>query len=533
MKMIIRMTVILAGLLFTAVVAQAQRTGAEHLARCEQSSEKGDLAKAIEHCSKAIAVEPTLEDAYILRASLYKRRGDLDAAIADQTKLIELTQGMTMFLVYRAELYLMQNKTDAALADLNMAIDKRPDGLFGARAYFYRGTINEARNMIAEAVADYEMAIRLRPHYTEASERLARIRPRLPSPPVSPTPPAVVPTPPAVVPTPTPKPVPVANNWNRMVLTGTGLSVESPMPFVLTQDKPDPLSETQTANVFWTMSHAGIFATIRYLKSTDGKTPRQSLEYTAKIFAESNNNPIAPVADVSFMGEPAVQFEEEFTDVYDPAKPRKKRRVVGFGSAGEVTTIQINYPASDAAAASMSEQIFRSFQKQGEQIAETPRMPPANWQFVRFHGLELEVPSLTVAPKCGLNIPDPLLIESDKVCYEWDKSPIVRIDYEMYKPTVAVPSAAALAQKMMTLRKELKGESKLDTIEEYSTEPFTVAGADAVKLKIYTGYGIAGTREEIMFIKLANEVWTVRTYEFMRFKYTADAVKRIAASIRF
>jgi tetratricopeptide (TPR) repeat protein len=140
----IRMCVLLTTLVF-AVPAIAQRTAADYLKLCEASSEKGDNAKAIGLCTKAIALNSSLEDAYMLRASLYKRQGDLDAAIADQTKLIELTSGMTMFLVYRAELYLLQNKADLALADLDRAIDKLPVGLYGARAYYHRGTINEAR----------------------------------------------------------------------------------------------------------------------------------------------------------------------------------------------------------------------------------------------------------------------------------------------------------------------------------------------------------------------------------------------------
>ncbi len=60
------------------------------------------------------------------------------------------------------------------------------------------------------------------------------------------------------------------------------------------------------------MSHNGLWGTVRYIGSTDGKTPRQSLEGTAKFFAESNRMPVAPVVDITFLGQSAVQFEEEF-----------------------------------------------------------------------------------------------------------------------------------------------------------------------------------------------------------------------------
>ncbi len=180
----------------------------------------------------------------------------------------------------------------------------------------------------------------------------------------------------------------------------------------------------------------------------------------------------------------------------------------------------MSYPAANTAIASTAEQIFGSFQKQGAVITATPKMPPANWQYAQFHGLRFETPNPTPQKDCR-HFPNNLLAESSKVCYEWDKLSIITVNYSRYHAGRAVPTVAQLAQQLIDVYKDQKKESTLNTLEEYATVPVVIPVADAIRVKIYTGYGTTGSRSEITFIKRGSEIWEFRTWEAIRWQYTS------------
>jgi tetratricopeptide (TPR) repeat protein len=506
-------------LLFFAPAAFAQT---DYLKQCIAYNDTNHDAQALAFCTKAIEADPGSEDAYFNRAIVYQRQKNFAAAIADQSKLIEMT-GFAMFYVYRAELNLKQGRPEPALADLNIAISKKPAGIYGARAYYYRGTINETRGKTAAAIADYESANKLVPGHYESTQRLAVLKPAQAN---------------SIKLPPLPQPTQAAAlkaGWKRMELTGTGLSVGSPAPFELKQDKADPLMETQTAYVFWTLSNGGVFATVMYKRSTDGKTPRQDLEEFAKMADYNDPDAAAKVADTTFLGKPAVQYNVDYIDDYTPGKPKKKRRMIEFGSGGEITGVQVNYLATDLNAAAIADQIFSSFQTGGAVAQSISKMPPANWQWFQLHGLKFQVPSTETeaAAECGqkyLNMP---AYESSAVCYKWGKSPIADVAYRHY--FTVKPSMKMLADAYVRGMKDIDADSKQNFLHQYTVEAVSIPGAaEAFKVKAYTGYGTAGDNEEITFIKRGdNEVWVIHTYEFIRWDFTKDAVKKITASLQF
>jgi hypothetical protein len=526
-------------ILITSSVIPAQ-TAAELLKKCEAYNDTNHDKQALEFCGKAIAADPKSEEAYFNRAIVYQRQQNFAAAIADQTTLIGMT-GYAMFYVYRADLYLKQGKSDDALADLNTAIAKKPTGTYGARAHYLRGTIYEARGDKTKAVADYESANRLIPNHYESNRRITVLKPaqagpvKLPAlrPPSAPTaltaPAAAAPKTPAII-----QPA-VKTAWPRMELQGTGLSVESPQPFKLVQDKPDPLIEEQSANVFWTLSYNGIFANVRYVKTTDGKTPRADLEFSASL-SPNSGSPSAPrVVDTTFLGKPAVKYEETYVDTYDPKKPTNKRLMIAFGAPGEITSFQMNYPAGDSTAAATADRIFRSLQTGGAVIAATPKMPPANWRFQQLDGLTYEVPSTETeeASKCAQKYRKMPAYDTTAVCYKWNGQAIAEVAYRRYYSIK--PSMKMLADDYVRIMKDIDADSKQNFTHQYSTEAANIPGADeAVKVKVYNGYGTTGDNEDIFFIRRGDsEVWVVHTYEFIRWNFTRDAVTRIIGSLTF
>lgn len=319
-------------------------------------------------------------------------------------------------------------------------------------------------------------------------------------------------------------------NWQRMELTGTGLSVESPKPFVLVQDKPDPLFEDQIANIFWKLSHQGIFATITYEKRVrEHLTPRQKMESTAKLFAGQYKSTMSQISDTTFEGLPAALFEEEFFEPY--AKQNTRRKMLAFGVPGELTTINFSWPVGDPGAKALSERIFNSVQKKGAVAKETPKMPPTDWRVLQFKGLNFETPSQSADPRCGSRFVRSISYESAYICYKWGEGLRLGISYRKYSVSALVPGPAQMAREALQSHKEIAKTSTLQTVTESSVVPAQVPGTEAVKLKIYTGYLAAGTMENIIYIKRGLEVWQVKVNYFMRWKFEEEASDRILSSL--
>jgi tetratricopeptide (TPR) repeat protein len=87
---------------------------------------RGNFDKAIDECSKAIELDPTLAKAYTYRGSAFNGKGDFDKAIADCSKAIEF--GTTDYEAYhnRGISYYGKRDYDKAIADWSKAIELKP-----------------------------------------------------------------------------------------------------------------------------------------------------------------------------------------------------------------------------------------------------------------------------------------------------------------------------------------------------------------------------------------------------------------------
>lgn len=471
------------------------------------------FAEAEKDFSRAIALKPNDAAAYNMRGTTFYQRGMYAEAVDDYNKTVAIDpKRVTAYYNRGLSHYYLKNYL-LAKKDFNRVLAITPGD---TDALYQRGKVRSETEEKFGAIADLKAVLKIDPSHQKAKTLLASLELQ-----------------PETAPTKLPSlsEALAKKNGDRMELIGTGLSVQSPAPFQLKQDKADPLIENQTANVFWTLDHKDIFANVRYVKETGGKTPRQDLESMAKLMSEMNNVPIPRIVDITFLGQPAVQYEEEFVDAYDPKKVKRKRKMLAYGSAGEITSFQISYPMADATAATIADQIFKSFQKAGTVAESVLKMPPANWQYVDLRGLRFEVPDAKAAKSCGVKVTGPTAYDSAPVCYEWGGNTIVRAEYRSYN--VPVPTPELSAQMYITSAKQLDIDTKSTAARTYTIETATIAGAEAVKVKAYSGYGSVGTNEEVFFIRRGSAFWMVHTYEFIRWNYTRDAVKRIATSMGF
>ena len=321
------------------------------------------------------------------------------------------------------------------------------------------------------------------------------------------------------------------NNWQRMELTGTALSVESPKPFNLIQDKPDPFLEYQSANIIWRLSHNGVFATVVYAKvKRDAKTPRQKMDETAKLFAGMNKPTLSKVSDTIFQGQPAALFEEEFFEPY--AKKNMRRKMVAFGPAGEITEVNISWPVDDPSAKITAERIFSSVRKAGAVASETSKAPPADWKKISYNGLNFETPSLTPTPDCN-RIKSTLLKIPESKCYLWGNDFYITIRYLKYGPPDAAPSPADMLRRYQVASAETDRKSILKTRKETTNIPITIFGAEALRLREFTGFGTVASVQEVVFIRKGSETWQVEIIRAVRWDFAEEAATRILASLSF
>ncbi len=372
-----------------------------------------------------------------------------------------------------------------------------------------------------------------------------RIFPGVETPAVSPKP-TPKPTPVAVVkPLPTPSPVPqyrpsttppsvtvktapvsksvtVPVTWKRGVLTGTGVSVASPVPYVLKNDKPDPLNETMEANIDWQMSDGGLWATVRYMKWNQNYTKvRQYLEDTVNVIFNKPKAIDLFVKDTTFLGESAAYIDEERYDSYDKKTVRQK--MIVFGKPNDFVTINFVHPVSDTVAAAKVDQIIASFKKEGTVAAAVSKLAPANWKTYNFGGLLFDFPT---APGNGPCKP-PAMPGETKMCGTWGKNDMtIDIKYRNYG-NATVPQPSQLAARHLQFTKEVEiGDTGY---KDYKTETYPINLGEAVKVTNTSAF----SRTDTIFIRRGAEVWQVSVWHFNRWDGVREAVRRVNGSIKF
>lgn len=84
---------------------------------------KGQFAKTIELCTKAVAIDPKFVKGYQLRGDARRSAQDDDGAIQDYTRAIELTPTDANLFVKRGKAFISKRTPAPAVADFSSAID--------------------------------------------------------------------------------------------------------------------------------------------------------------------------------------------------------------------------------------------------------------------------------------------------------------------------------------------------------------------------------------------------------------------------
>jgi tetratricopeptide (TPR) repeat protein len=167
---------------------------------------QGEYSAALTDLNRALEHDAASPSARFYRALVHKKMGDYESAVDDLEFLLKeyreargfevnyvlatcyvqlqrLDEAIEAFslalahhgaslgvLIGRAQAYIGQGRHDEAVGDLNAAIEKFPDC---ADAYCERGFANQALGRYSLARADYDRAVALDPHFTEARLRIA------------------------------------------------------------------------------------------------------------------------------------------------------------------------------------------------------------------------------------------------------------------------------------------------------------------------------------------------------------------------
>jgi TonB family protein len=100
-------------------------TAEEFLARAQQSLGPKQFDRVIEDCTQALALEPELFEALLLRATAYSNLNQREKAIADLDSVIRAYPRASTF-VFRGNQNMLLSRYEAAAADFTQAIKRTP-----------------------------------------------------------------------------------------------------------------------------------------------------------------------------------------------------------------------------------------------------------------------------------------------------------------------------------------------------------------------------------------------------------------------
>jgi tetratricopeptide (TPR) repeat protein len=150
-------------------------------------SEQGELGKAVEDLQEAIRLKPREYQAYVTLAHVYQKQKQWDQAQAQLDKAVELAPDLAFLYRLRARIHLERpDHLDAALRDCEKAIEAER-ALAGvsspalAKDYAEKGRILHRSHRHQEAVAAYDVAIKIDRSYANAHLWRAQVQFELPN----------------------------------------------------------------------------------------------------------------------------------------------------------------------------------------------------------------------------------------------------------------------------------------------------------------------------------------------------------------
>lgn len=130
---------------------------------------QGNYEAALADFAELISLQPNKISYYLDRSVIYKLKGDFERSFADLNIVQRLDPNDRTYLTLMADLHQRQGNNRAAMETYNQEVER-----FGSPAsYFYRGVLWKSQGNLAEAIADFEEAIKLYPQYDIAYINLA------------------------------------------------------------------------------------------------------------------------------------------------------------------------------------------------------------------------------------------------------------------------------------------------------------------------------------------------------------------------
>jgi tetratricopeptide (TPR) repeat protein len=120
----------------------------------------GQMDRAIEDYSRAIALDPSYSKAYVNRGFVFEKISRSDKAIADYDKAVMLNPLDAQTFNNRGAIFEKAGELDKAIADYDKVIELTPGE---AQSYNNRGVVFERMGLYDKAIADYDRAIALNP----------------------------------------------------------------------------------------------------------------------------------------------------------------------------------------------------------------------------------------------------------------------------------------------------------------------------------------------------------------------------------
>lgn len=138
---------------------------------------KAEYKKAIDYFTKSLASEnDSLEVTYLNRALAYKESGDMQKAIDDCTQALAIKSDYVLAYITRSGYYLLQENFDKAMNDSEKAVIYAPNN---EEAYCQRGVCYKAKGLTNKSIDDFNKAIELKPDYADAYFNRAAARQNL------------------------------------------------------------------------------------------------------------------------------------------------------------------------------------------------------------------------------------------------------------------------------------------------------------------------------------------------------------------
>ena len=314
--------------------------------------------------------------------------------------------------------------------------------------------------------------------------------------------------------------------WKRTVLTGTGVSVASPVPFTLGRSEPIVSIDGKVeANVVWEFEHGGLRAYVEYKKTSEGyKAVRQNLEDFVAYMLNNAKAVESLIHDTTFLGETGAFYDEAR---YEPsAKKSIRRKVLVFGRPNDYVTIDHIFAADDTAAAELSSQIIASLKKEGTVAVGKSKFPPEEWKVYNFGGLLFESPARPSENICRTKLPDRV----SQTCSVWGENMVnIQVLYSTYSPKITPRTAMQEAEEHVKTMKELEARSKSGSISNVRITPFPINIGDAARVVEDSGINIRQT----IYIRRGNALWQVSISYSTVFGQTKIIGERSVGSVKF